>query len=335
MELTRFTDVGRFLGFAGPFLAAREAEHNLIFGVANTLRETPELYTAAPYLAVVGHGPRIVAVALQTPPFRLILSEVDDPAALGVLAGDSLERDLPGVVGGVEVVDAFIAEWTARGGRPARIEMAEQIYQLSAVVPPRPVGGRWRIAEPGDRELVAAWSHAFMLEALHEDDEPGRGRDGRPLAGTHWPHPVPVGGRRRRVDDGRRWPDPERDPDRAGLHATGAARPRLRQRARRGGQPGQLDAGRRFCFLFTDAGEPDLEPHLPGDRLRAGPRRARLRVRAGMTAEGEEAPVAASRPPEVVGESRWPMTIAVVTLMAFALAAAPHLAFFPGPGSSR
>jgi hypothetical protein len=33
---------------------------------------------------------------------------------------------------------------------------------------------------------------------------------------------------------------------------------------------------------------------------------------------------------EVVGESRWPMTIAVVVLMAAALAAPPHLALFPG-----
>jgi len=33
----------------------------------------------------------------------------------------------------------------------------------------------------------------------------------------------------------------------------------------------------------------------------------------------------------VVGESRWPMTIAVVTLMVFALAASAHLAIFPGP----
>ena len=33
----------------------------------------------------------------------------------------------------------------------------------------------------------------------------------------------------------------------------------------------------------------------------------------------------------VVGESRWPMTIAVVTLMAFDLAESPHLSFFPGP----
>ena len=33
----------------------------------------------------------------------------------------------------------------------------------------------------------------------------------------------------------------------------------------------------------------------------------------------------------IQGESRWPMTVAVLVLMAFALAASPHLSFFPGP----
>jgi predicted GNAT family acetyltransferase len=256
MELTRFSDVGRFLGFAGPFLAEREAEHNLIFGVANTVRETPEVYTAAPYMAAVGDGPRIIAVALQTPPFRLILSEIDDPAALGVLADDLLERDLPGVVGGVDVVDAFIAEWTARGGRPARVEMAEHIYQLSAVVPPRPVGGRWRVAEPGDRELIAAWTHAFMREALGDDDEPGaramadrwlegRGRtlylweEGDVVSMTGVGGPTPNG-----IRIGPVYTPPERR-GRGYASALVAAVSQV-----------QLDAGRRFCFLFTDADNP-------------------------------------------------------------------------------
>jgi uncharacterized membrane protein len=40
--------------------------------------------------------------------------------------------------------------------------------------------------------------------------------------------------------------------------------------------------------------------------------------------------VAAGEQPRVVGESRWPMTIAVVALMAAALAAPQHLAIVPG-----
>ena len=41
--------------------------------------------------------------------------------------------------------------------------------------------------------------------------------------------------------------------------------------------------------------------------------------------------VAAGEQPRVVGESRWPMTIAVVALMALALAAPSHLAIFAPP----
>ena len=247
----------RFLGFAGPFLAAREAEHNLIFGVANTLRETPELYTGG---AVPGGGRARTADRRGRPPDAALPADPVGGRRPGGARRAGRRRPRARPAGRrrrpVEVVDAFVAEWTARGGRPARIEMAEQIYQLSAVVPPRPVGGRWRIAEPGDRELVAAWSHAFMLEALHEDDEPGAAAMADRWLARHWPHPVPVGGRRRRVDGGRRWPDPERDPHRAGLHATGAARPRLRQRARRGRQPAPARCRPALLLPVTDAENP-------------------------------------------------------------------------------
>ena len=81
MQLRRYDRVDDFLAAATPFLVEREAEHNLIFGVAETLREDPDQYTGPPYLAAVSDGERVVAVAIQTPPWRLILSEADDPAA--------------------------------------------------------------------------------------------------------------------------------------------------------------------------------------------------------------------------------------------------------------
>ena len=55
---------------------------------------------------------------------------------------------------------------------------------------------------------------------------------------------------------------------------------------------------------------------------------------AGATHVTPDVPVGAVDPAtgqRVVGESRWPMTIAVVTLMVFALIASSHLTFFPGP----
>ena len=98
MELHRYADVETFLAAAGNFLVAREAEHNLLLGVCQSVRDTPDAYTAPPYLATVGDGDRILTVALQTPPFQLVLSEVDAPEALAVLADDLVSRDLPGAV---------------------------------------------------------------------------------------------------------------------------------------------------------------------------------------------------------------------------------------------
>src|SRR5207342_3440667 len=102
MELRRFDAVGDFLGIAEPFLVEREAEHNLMLGVASSLTEAPEAYSGPPYLALVSDDGRVVAAGIRTPPFRLVLSEVDDPRASGLLAGDSLADELRGVLGPVE-----------------------------------------------------------------------------------------------------------------------------------------------------------------------------------------------------------------------------------------
>ncbi len=170
MELRRFAEVDDFLAAAGPFLVGREAEHNLIFGVASSLREAPEAYSGPPYLATVVDGERVVAAAIQTPPFRVVLSEIDDRAAIDLLADDLLERDLPGAAGPVDVVRAFVDARMARGGPSAELELPERVYRLTAVRPPRPVGGRARIATPEDRHLLLDWVEAFMREAFGDAD---------------------------------------------------------------------------------------------------------------------------------------------------------------------
>ncbi|MFL5672852.1 MAG: GNAT family N-acetyltransferase, partial [Chloroflexota bacterium] len=74
MDLQRFDAVDDFLAAAGGFLVEREAEHNLIFGVSANLRADPGRYSGPPYLAAARNEDRVVAAALQTPPFRLTLS---------------------------------------------------------------------------------------------------------------------------------------------------------------------------------------------------------------------------------------------------------------------
>src|SRR6478672_3566304 len=123
MDIRRFQDVDAYLEAAGPFLVAREAEHNLIFGICSSLRETPERY-GEPYLAVVDRDDTVVAAAIQTPPFRLVLSEVDDPSAIDALVEDTLDRTLPGVTGPAERVGVFAATWNVRGGPTATLAMS-------------------------------------------------------------------------------------------------------------------------------------------------------------------------------------------------------------------
>jgi predicted GNAT family acetyltransferase len=255
VELTRFDDVEEFLAAAGDFLVAREAEHNLLLGVSQNVRDTPDAFTAPPYFATVTEGDQVVAAALQTPPFQLVLSEIDDAAAIPVLADDLVDRDLPGAVGPVEHVRAFMNERTARGAPPARLTTSERIFQLTAVTAPRRVPGHARIAEPADRALVATWLDAFMREAL--EDEPSDieavtdrwlSRRGRTLHLWEDGEVVSLAGVGARTPNGVRIGPVYTPPEARNRGYATALVASISQ--------GELDAGSRFCFLFTDLANP-------------------------------------------------------------------------------
>jgi len=256
MELRRFAAVGDFLDAAGAFLVEREAEHNLIFGVSASLRETPDAYSGPPYLAVVRAADRVVAAAIQTPPFRLILSEVDDTAAFRLLAADVRDRDLPGVIGPVEPARAFVEAWTEFGGPAATLQMSERSYRLTEVRPPRPVDGRVRVATTADRELVRDWVEGFMHEAFGEaePDEVAASTDrwlarrGRTLYLWDDDGAVSMTGVGGATPNGIRIGPVYTPPAVRGRGYASALVAAVSQ--------AELDAGRRFCFLFTDLANP-------------------------------------------------------------------------------
>jgi predicted GNAT family acetyltransferase len=256
LRLRRYDDVDAFLEAATPYLIEREAEHNLIFGVASTLRVDPGQYTAPAYLATVHDGDRVVAAALRTPPYRLVLSEMDDPRAIELMARDTVELDLPGVQGPVEVVRDFVSTRQALGAPKAEREIGERIYRLREVIPPRPVAGAMRAVRPDDRELVARWIHEFMLEALAEDDRPGAAAAAdRWIAGQGtlqlWDidgEIVSLAGVRGPTPHGIRIGPVYTPPDRRGRGYASALVAAASQ--------AQLDAGKTFVFLFTDLANP-------------------------------------------------------------------------------
>ncbi len=257
LELSRFADAGSFLAVAGAFLEAREAEHNLILGVSSVVRDRPTTFgDRPPYFAAVRSGDRVVAAAIRTPPHNLVLSEIDDSAAIDLLVADRLGDDLPGVLGPVDPVRAFAERWAAIDGRSWRHSLSERIFQLRRVIPAPPVRGELRIAMPDDRDLVARWIRDFIEEALGETDMAavasltdrwieGRGRtlylwqDEETVSlcgvGGETPHGIRIG--------------PVYTPRSA--RGRGYASALVAQASQL-----QLDTGRQFCFLFTDLANP-------------------------------------------------------------------------------
>jgi GNAT superfamily N-acetyltransferase len=112
----------------------------------------------------------IVAAAIQTPPWNVVLSEIDDAGALGVLVADLyVDRrsvELPGVTGPAEHAPAFSDLWSAQTGVTARIDVHERIFRLLELRPPRIAEGSARIGGPGDRPILIAWMDAFHAEAF-------------------------------------------------------------------------------------------------------------------------------------------------------------------------
>jgi len=254
----RFPDVERFLDRSGPFLKAREAEHNLQLGVCSVLRIDPDAYDGPPYLTTVEADGAVVAVAMRTPPFQLLVSEVTDDRALPVLA-DALARDipdLPGIQGPTAPAQRLAELWAARSGLRSRLATQERIFALTRVRPPRPVRGRLRDADPGDRELLIEWIAAFNREALGDTDTSDvpdlvdRVLTGRFRRMFLWDDggPVSLAGAGGRTPNGIRIGPVYTPPELRGRGYASACVAAVSQ--------AQLDAGRRFCFLFTDLANP-------------------------------------------------------------------------------
>ena len=258
MELRRHADASAFLEHAGGFLAAREAEHNLILGLSSRLENTPLLYGEPAYLAVLEDDGEVVAAALRTPPHNLVLSEIDRPGAVELIAADvrSAYDTLPGVLGPKEQAGEFVDVWQTSTGARGRLEREQRAFRAERVEPPDGVAGRMRSYEDGDFDLAVRWMDAFVDEAIgHPEPEtsaefverrkidPDGGlviwEDGETVSMAGFGGRTPNG-----IRIGPVYTPPERRRRGYGSALTAALTQQL------------LDGGKRFCFLFTDLANP-------------------------------------------------------------------------------
>ena len=252
-SVIRHADAAAFLARAKPWLLAAEAENNLILGVAGRLREGVNPYGEPVSLITVESSGEVCGCAWCTPPFNLGLTQLPAaalPALIETVAG--IYERLPGVMGPTATAAAAAALWAERRGLERCRQMAMGIYALSAVMLPEPAPpGRARLARPDDCGWLEAWTEAMHADIFGASARPplagvverliARGslllwEDGEPASMAAAMAPTPSGIRVSHVYT---------PPARRGRGYASACVAALSQ--------AQLDAGRRFCFLYADA----------------------------------------------------------------------------------
>jgi hypothetical protein len=262
IDVKRTDDAAAFLAKAEELLLADEARHNLILGIAGTVRDAPDLYPLRSFW-LARHGSQVVGAAMRTPPYNLILARPSSPAALEALAA-AVSEELPGVVGCVPESEEFAELWAARAGIRARTNMRQGVYALEQVEPLSAAPGSPRVATAGDRELALRWWIAFGDEVLHEGG-PGRENaaamidhrlasprsgilfwedEGVPVSLAGWGGPTPNG-----IRVGPVYTPPE-------LRGRGYATALTAELSLRLLDGRLFEGGRRFCFLYTDLANP-------------------------------------------------------------------------------
>lgn len=266
LRLTRHLTAHELLDAARAFLVAREAENNLLLGIAATVAEQPARFgKEPPYFATIHRDTdagQVVAVALRTPPHGLVLSEADASARTLIL-DDARARhgSLPSVLGPKHTANAFADAWCAATGAKRAAVLSERIYRVDATTLTNVVGasGSLRAATVADRAwLLTYWRH-FVDEALpdHPDEKSGAERavdarlnskqsgvalwivDDKPVSFAGFAGPTPHG-----IRIGPVYTPKEHRKKGYGSAVTAALSKQL------------LDGGRKFVFLFTDLANP-------------------------------------------------------------------------------
>jgi hypothetical protein len=261
VEVERLDNAAEFLAEAEPLLLADEARHNLILGIAGSIeRGHYEDFR----LWLVRDGVDVVAAALRTPPYNLILARPASAETLPPLAEALADEELPGVVASMPEAEEFARLWAAQAGVGARTNMEQGVYALERVEPLPAVPGAARVATAEDRALALRWWIAFADEVLHEGG-PGRDRaeenvdyrltspsagillwedGGETVSAAGWGGPTPNG-----IRIGPVYTPPE-------LRGRGYATAVTAELSQRLLDGDLFEGGRRFCFLYTDLANP-------------------------------------------------------------------------------
>jgi GNAT superfamily N-acetyltransferase len=226
-----------------------------MLGVAQGLAIRPVSDTA--FVSIRdAEGPAVAALMRPDRPLVIASNRVRADEAIGALARWLVGRGkrLVGFIADVPHAEAFAREWERLGGDKARPPMRQRLHVLREVATVPTARGTLRQAGPGDLELLTQWQGAFNHEAMGQAPDPEL-RDALT----------------RRIENGEMWIWEDGEPrsmvasarpTRTGIAINSVYTP-TEWRGRGYATTSVaalsrhlLDAGRDFCVLYTDLGNP-------------------------------------------------------------------------------
>lgn len=160
MFLRRHRDSLSWLQAAGPLLEAQRLRLSLLKSVAKRHRNTADCYWAT----VHDGKADCVALALRTPPYKVLLSELGTAANLVAEDLHCFSPELPGAMGPAGSIDAFARAWERQAGARSFAGEAQLLYALSELIPPKPRPGKLRRAKPWEGSTLLPWVRGFQNE---------------------------------------------------------------------------------------------------------------------------------------------------------------------------
>lgn len=259
MTLIQDANPADFLSGAGPLLYKEEAEYGLILGLAESFASDSEPPVPALYLRLVNESKITQAVYLQSRPDLAAVSHLSDPQ-ISILAEFLRSRAISvgGFIGPTSAAGKLVASFIqGRSNFVSHVSMSQKILTATSVKRPRPSNGRGRLAELPDLPQLLEFLESFCRECLpHEKfDKTGQTsflqkkilanrvyvwcHTNQLVATAHLARPTRHG-----ISIGAVYTPP--------FHrARGYASNLMAQITQE-----QLDTGRRFCVLYTDATNP-------------------------------------------------------------------------------
>ena len=171
----QFDDPEAFLGHAGPLLREHAIDNNVMLGIVRGLRSEPQ---ESALMLCIERGGWPCLAAVVTPPYRLLVSQ-GDAAAVPSLVASVVETGVPvsGVLGLVEMAQAFAGEWQRATGQSVTPGVEMTLYATRHAILPDGIPGRLRATTEADAPWVSEAYADFTEEILASEDERRTSRD--------------------------------------------------------------------------------------------------------------------------------------------------------------